>query len=494
MRLFKRIFFGKAHMIWFCVPLLFSCATYNKSMDAYYSSVSRGDYDHALKKLEKNKFIKRNRNQLLYYLEAGNLYRLKNDPESSNRFFNLADDYIEASRKSVGDVVAGNLVNPMQQAYRGEDFEKFMVHYYKALNYAAMGKMDDAVVEARRITLSSNSQSDKFKNAGKRYSADAFALNLQGMIYEMSGDINNAFIAYRNAADVYLNHSGDYYGVQMPKQLKSDLLRTASLMGFGSEAERYEKLMNASYHPLTSSAGDIILFIEEGQAPVKEEKNFILTSVAGKPGNFSFFDESGYQSNFLFDHQSYGIAENKLSSVRTLRVAMPVYQVMYSRPASISVSANNISYQPELAEDLNTIAVSVLKERFLTELANALARQLTKKLVEKGAAAATEGIAKNQEKKPAENATDAEKEKKKKENEDKAKAAGEIAGLLVNVANTITEKADTRNWQSLPAYVRYVRIPLADGENIVTISANGKQQVLQVTGGKGLQMRNVFLN
>lgn len=45
-------------------------------------------------------------------------------------------------------------------------------------------------------------------------------MNLQGIIYEMGGDINNAFIAYRNAADVYLQSNDTYYGVELPGQLK----------------------------------------------------------------------------------------------------------------------------------------------------------------------------------------------------------------------------------------------------------------------------------
>src|SRR6476620_12464157 len=185
----------RALMALLLLPVFISCATYNQSMNKYYSAVQAHEYDKALHKLEKNKYIKRNRNQLLYYFEAGKMYRLNGDYKTSNQYFNLADDYIESSKKTAGDVLAGNLVNPMQQAYWGEDFEQFMVHYYKALNYIALNETNEAVVEARRISLSTDAQSDKFRNKDKRYSVDAFALNLQGMIYEMAGDLNNAFIS-----------------------------------------------------------------------------------------------------------------------------------------------------------------------------------------------------------------------------------------------------------------------------------------------------------
>ncbi|MEI2747767.1 MAG: hypothetical protein V9E88_03275 [Ferruginibacter sp.] len=66
----------------------------------------------------------------------------------------------------------------MMEAYKGEDFELFMIHYYKALNYLDLGMPDEAVVESRRISLATDRLSDKTKS--NKYSKDAFALNLQG--------------------------------------------------------------------------------------------------------------------------------------------------------------------------------------------------------------------------------------------------------------------------------------------------------------------------
>ncbi|MCP9752574.1 COG3014 family protein [Ferruginibacter sp. HRS2-29] len=487
-------FIKRAYLILLLPVFFFSCATYNKSMDAYYSNIRSQQYDKALKNLESNKLIKRDRNQLLYFLEMGRTYRLKGDLENSNRYFNQADDYIEAARKSAKDVALSNLVNPMMQSYRGEDFEQFMLHYYKALNYAALGQTDEAVVEARRITLSTDAQEDKFKNPNKKYSKDAFALNVQGMIYEMAGDMNNAFISYRNAADTYLESGNGYYGVNMPAQLRQDLLRSAAAMGFTSDVERYGKLFNMAYTPQTSAAGELVLFLDEGQAPVKEERNFMLTTASGGLGNFTFLDQDGNSSNLPFDYNAYSISETRLSSVRAIRVAMPVYRVHYSNPVNKTITINGTAYTPELGQNLNSVAVNILKERFLTELTNALARQLTKKLVEKGAQSATEGIAKSKEKKSEKDEADeAKKEEKRKKREENAKAAGEIAGLLVNLVNTVTEKADTRNWQSLPAFVSYVRIPLNEGENIITVNANGINKTIKVIGKKGLQMEGINL-
>jgi len=463
-------------------------------MSDYYANVKQHNYDQALRSLEKNRLIKKTRNAVLYNMEMGKLYFLKNEAQKSNVYFNRADGMIESNSKSFGDIAVANLLNPMQQTYRGEDFEQFMVHYYKALNYASLGQTEDAVVEARRISLSSNMQNDKFANKENRYGKDAFALNLQGMIYEMAGDVNNAFIAYRNAADVYLKASNDYYGVKMPQQLQSDLLRTATAMGFTGEGQRYEKLLNVGYTEKNIITSELILFLEEGQAPVKEEKNFVLTAGANGINSFNYLDGNGQQSNFNFNASAYGIAENKLMSLRAFRLSLPMYSVQYDRPASITVTNNGSLYNPQLIQNLNSIAVNILKERFVTEMANALARQITKKLVEKGTQSIAKSIAKNNNKKEKPDTTATGKENEKKENEQKAEQIGEVAGFVMNMLNTATEKADTRNWQSLPAFVSYVRVPLHEGENTITVSYNGQPVTVKVKGTPGLQMKSVVLN
>jgi uncharacterized protein len=380
----------------------------------------------------------------------------------------------------------GNIINPMMETYKGEDFELFMVHYYKALNYLDLGMPDEAVVEARRISLSTDRLSDKTKS--NKYNKDAFALNLQGMIYEAAGDFNNAFIAYRNAVDVYLSEGNNsYYGVQVPLQLKQDLLKTARTMGFTDEQSRYEKLLGISTPFAENTNGELIVFIEEGRAPVKQEQNFFLTN-AGIGGGFMYMDGMGRNTNLPFDHHSYGISDSKLSAVRTLRVALPVYQQVSAGRAITTISVNGQAFTPQLAEDINSIAIAVLRERFVKEMANAVARQLTKKVMEKGAEKTAEGIARRKEKKSdKQDVSEEEKEKKRKQNEENAKAAGEVAGFIMNMANTLSERADTRNWQSLPAYISYVRIPLREGENKVDINIKGKLKTHTVQGGKGLR-------
>jgi len=61
---------------------------------------------------------------------------------------------------------------------------------------------------------------------------------------------------------------------------------------------------------------------------------------------------------------------------------------------------------------------------------------------------------------------------------------------LMNMVNSATEKADTRNWQSLPAFIQYVRIPLEAGTNTIELAARNQQKTITVEGRGGIQLQN----
>lgn len=464
------------------VTLLTSCASYNAQVTEYYSNLRQGNYKKAATSLDNNKLLKKDRNHLLYLLERGKVCHLLQQWDSSNRYFNEADQIMESARTSAKDIALGTLLNPMMQTYKGEDFEKYLVHYYKALNYLQLGETDDALVEARRITLRTNTQEDKVGNKNK-YSEDAFSLMLQGLIYEKSNDLNNAFIAYRNAADVYLKNNGSYYGTGMPHQLKKDLLRTANENGFIDEVSRYERLLNTSFvkEEKEYEGGELILFWENGSAPVKQQQDLYFTLFKDAGGSFMFADAAGlYNVPFDFNN-GYSSNDIKLENLRSFRVALPKYEAQPLVYSGASLQLNNQIYSLEPVENVNTLAFSTLKERMLKELSSTLTRLAVKKLAE--------AAMRPKEEKEDKNKTEEQKKKDKKE-----KAQREALALGLQIFNFATEKADTRNWQSLPHTIYYARIPLQKGENSISLQLNGastKSVQLSVIGNGGLQFQNI---
>jgi hypothetical protein len=47
------------------------------------------------------------------------------------------------------------------------------------------------------------------------------------------------------------------------------------------------------------------------------------------------------------------------------------------------------------------------------------------------------------------------------------------AGFVLSALNAFTERADTRNWQSLPHSIYYQRVSLTEGDHSVSLITNG---------------------
>ena len=463
--------------------LLASCATYNQQVQGYYSSLRSGDYTNAAKELDKNKLLKKDRNRLLYLLERGKVSHLMGQWDSSNTYFNEADLLMETARTSAKDIALGNLLNPMMKTYKAEDFETYLVHYYKAINYLQLGETDEALVEARRISLRIYAQEDKVGNKNK-YKDDAFSLMVQGIIYEKGGDVNNAFISYRNAADVFLASKDDYYGIAMPDQLKKDLLRTAYLNGFMDELGRYERLLNTTYHNEDKPpGGELVLFWENGSAPVKGQQDLFFSLFKNAGGGF-FFADANNAFSVPFDFSSGYSSDNiKLENLRSFRVALPKYEAVQPVYTGAVAQSGSVNVKLEAAEDVNNLAFATLRERMLRELSSTLTRLAIKKLAE--------AAIRPPDRKDSDGKAKSEEQRKKENKED---ATREAIALGLQLFNFASEKADTRNWQSLPHTIYYARIPLQQGENNISLqlSGGGNTSVpLKVNGGGGLQVMTV---
>ncbi|RYY60438.1 MAG: hypothetical protein EOO12_15285, partial [Chitinophagaceae bacterium] len=434
---------------------LASCATYNQQVSSYYGHYRQGDYQKASAALDDSKLLSKRRNHLLFLLEKGRMEHLLHHYEASNRYFNEADNLMEdGGNATVGDFALATLLNPMMETYRGEDFEKYMVHYYKALNYLMLNEPAEAMVEARRISLRTYAQEDV--RGEHKYAQDAFSFMLQGLIYEKNKDLNNAFIAYRNAADLYLKNGGSYYGVAIPLQLKKDLLRTAWQMGFQDQVEFYQRELGYTLQPEDRATGpELVLFWEAGSAPVKEEENIMF--FLSKQGSDFFFTSANGSLRVPFDRSMGSVDEGGLANISAIRAALPRYELQACAWQSAEARTDsNSAFAFEPAQSINDLAQNTLRERRLRDLSKTLTRIALGKLAEIAAAP-----------------KDKPKDKEETEEEKRKRRNAELLAAGIKIFNFAKEKADTRNWQSLPGSIYYTRVPLKTGPQTVKVSVKG---------------------
>ena len=428
-------------IIAFLALLGYSCASYYHTNQKFNRLFEEGELKKADQVLEGSKKAAEGRARLLYYLNRGVVTAMLGSYEESNRFFEQAYVLGEDLRNNYWNVASSYLINPLFANYTGEDHELLLIHYYKALNFLQLGDTQSALVECRRLNVKLNKFADKYPTgAGQKYRRDAFVHTLMGLIYDASGDDNNAFIAYRNAVDIYEEDYQPLFGISAPQQLKEDLLRTAYQMKFTTELQRYEKKFGMAYQPTATAGGDLVFFWNNGLGPVKAEWGVNFALVRGAGGLVNFQNEQ-YGWNFPFylkGDQEY--EEKGLHRLEMIRVAFPSYQERPRYYEQATLQAQGQSFALQKAEDVNAIAFQALQQRMLREFGTSLLRVAVKKAAEYGV-----------------------REKN-----------GDL-GAVLGVVNALTERADTRNWQTIPHTIHYRRVPLPVGEQPVQLTLTGRQ-------------------
>jgi hypothetical protein len=417
--------------------LLAGCATYYQQTQQLQKYIKRGNFEKADRMLTQDSQAKEGKNRLLHFLNHGYVAWMQDDYEESNRHFSKADRIIEDYMKHYGLEALALVTNPNVKPYRPEDFEAVMLHYYTALNYIQLGNYEDALVECRRINLRLQALNDKYDDHKNRYQRDAFAHNLMGMIYEAAGDYNNAFIAYRNALKVYQEDYKQYFSMEIPSQLKEDVLRSAYLTGFQDEVRYYEKKFNTNYQYEPNNHGEVIFFWLNGLGPVKDEYSLQFSKIPSPRKGYVIMRNERFDLSFpMYIGDKSQKEKEGFSQLRFFRVAFPKYVERQPVYKQATIHCRDQLYNLEKAQDINEIAFKTLHDRMLREIGNAVLRLATKKALE---------VAADQE--------------------------NENLGTLINIVNTLTEKADTRNWQTLPYSIHYARIPLREGKNTLRLKA-----------------------
>ncbi|MCB0495635.1 MAG: hypothetical protein KDC79_05840 [Cyclobacteriaceae bacterium] len=410
--------------------LLGSCVapTYYQKFYKFNKSVSDGNLVEAEKMMKSEQAkMEKSRLRFLFWVNAGVVASMQGKFEESNAYFEKADLFIEDYQKNFLEEGGAFLLNPNLSTYQGEDHEKLMINYYKALNYYQMGKYDEAVVECKRMDIRLHQLSEKYSSENK-FSEDAFIHVLMGIIYDGTGDYNNAFIAYRNALEIYEGEYANLFKMQVPEQLKQDLVRTADLSGIYDERDRFIKKFDLSYERPASDQAHAVIIWNNGLGPIKDEWGINFTLVRYDDGWVSFVNDN-YHMNFRFQVSD----DTDLSGITWIRAVFPKYveRPLYYKSAIVSTETE--SRPLSLLEDVNAVSFKVLEERMFWEFSKSLLRVALKQAAAAQVSKDNEGL-----------------------------------GSALSILGSLTESADTRNWQTLPHSIYYTRLDVeANKENAI---------------------------
>ena len=313
------------------------------------SHMAANNCDGALKYIKKEKETYGENMRLNYLLDMGMVNLQCRNYDESNGYLHRAEDLADQLwTKSVSREAAALVTNDYALPYAGEDFERAVINLFSAINYAAQGNLEEALVECRRLDSQLNLYNDKYESKNV-YKEDAFGRYLSGMIYEAEGELDDAYIDYYKAYKVYQDYEKNY-GTAAPSSLVDDLLRLAEATGRRDDLlSGFEDMRGrpSLTYKKSKKLGKVILIHLNGKSPVKNSNTIMVPSHEGP-----------------------------------LSVAFPSYQVTKpacssSRLLVKSTSGSNV-VNTELVEDINEIALKNLEDRKLRVLAKTAARAAVK--------------------------------------------------------------------------------------------------------------------
>lgn len=409
--------------------LIIGCGGYK--MQDLQIALEAGEPEKAYTHLQKNAPKKPD---IPFLFELGLVAHYANHFPESNTALDQAEDiaedrYTKSLSQEAGSLVTSDKLRP----YSGTRYERLLSHYYRALNYVYQGQLDGALVECRRATALIN----YFKGEDEDYDffGAGFLAYLSGVLFEATGEWNDAYISYKQAAEYYRN-AAEKTGVEMPEDIGRSLVRLARKLGFIDELERYQE-QYGEFSARPENTGELILFYESGYVPPKGED--ALTFPILKTDDVD--DEKFVPTLMGREGRVYKDIELEY----LLRVAIPTIDSNRPLLSGIEVAAGAVKTRGVLVGDVETIAIETFNAQRTGILLRTLVRAVGKYLIYR-----------------------------------KANKENEALGLLVNLAGVVTEQADTRSWQTLPNQIFMVRMLLPAGTHTLNLSFLGENR--QVRG------------
>lgn len=516
------------------------CASYSKQTAQTFNLVEQGNWAEAEKSLASS-LDSSGKDKLLYQLELAMLKHLQADYSASNELLEQAKNLADALyTTSTSEELKVLLSSPRQRVYRTQDFERLFIEYVQALNYLALAEKTsspqallDARIMGRQTEIILNDlaaqresyqeNKDKENSVSARLMSmlrllngtafdrsdyilrdDAWLRYLSGLIYEQLGELNEARVAYQQAAELYEQGYVAQYALdeQMIHQAWFDTLRIMKQQGAWQQewpALAQQKLSAdwrtrlESWH---SDLAELVVIDHQGWIPKREEMNAVLVvnsdtrNMEVYPIVFgddrqataqhiwfylmytdkglgrlalniyqdslrglirSGFSKTLYLAPIWNEVQTLGLDE---AAKTPLRVTIPYYNLLdLQRPQAVLLSLDSQPVKPLLlAESPSMMAVQSQLVEANEDFYAALARAMVKR-----------------------------------RSVQQATQQDVLLRLLGDLATSATEAAETRNWQTLPANISVGRYWLEPGEFEARLN-DGRQ----ITGELGAGQKRIW--
>lgn len=400
--------------------------------------VAQGDFQTAAATVEaKRSKMYARKDSALAYLDQATLLHDAAQIEKSDDLFARAQDRIEELYTRSATRTAGQfLINDLTLPYSVAAYERALTYFYRAMNFLDRNNLEDATVEMRRaVSFLDNLRGSKKKG----YNDDPFVQYFASLIFESAGQLSDARICRTNALNAYKNLGGM-------------LEVSAPNFSVPNDYNQY---------------GEVILFHYNGLMPLKKSATiqFAWDQIYG------ILSHNQEMQNGLSPEVENALVSGFMGHAVTL--AYPVLEPQHYTITSSFAQVNGQQYPLQKMADFAAAAKQDLEDRLPGIWFRAAARAVAKQVAAAQARQAAQSAAKDD-------------------------AIGDLAGIFMNVLGSATEKADTRQWFTLPAQIHVARLFLPPGkQNIQLLFRDGYGNIIGEYVFEDIQIRRgerIFLH
>lgn len=429
------------------------------------SSCSSVSYREAMKgpeaKFYKNQYLeaarmllpmvnKSGKDQLLFMMECGYMLHAGGDYATSNTIFLKAAKIAKVIPVSVSQQVESLLTNESSTNYRGEDFEKVLVHMYAGINFLMLKDYLSARVEFRAV----NDELMKIKteNNEARYKQNIMAKYLAASAFEITGDADQdaddwgyAYVELKQI--LLLRPDLDF--------IKDDLYRLAVKLGYNDDAQKWKRGAIGGYDNL----GEILLIFQGGQNAIKVSRGKLFDDVDMKAAIYLSLNTQSLAAGV-------SVAAVMLT-LKTVEHPIPLYIKRSNRVSAVRIKAAGTVKTSGLLEDVESTAMKNHQDNY-----GYMKTKLALSIATKAAVSVAAGIV---AKKLAEDS---------KRLGGAASLIGFAAGMATGALLFSQMKPDLRCWHTLPAKLQLARIFVRPGKHSVSLE-------FLSSGGEVLESKNI---
>ncbi|MBN2403096.1 MAG: hypothetical protein JXN64_11940 [Spirochaetes bacterium] len=449
------------------ISLVTACTTdYNTLIKDSESEFYKNNYMSAAKKLLPY-INKEDKNQLLFMMECGLMLHAAGEYEKSNTILIDAGKLADKIATSISKEAAALLLNETQTNYKGEDFERVLIHMYTGINFLMLNNPDNARVSFKKVN---DMLREINVTGGKTYKQNIMAKYLTAIAFELTADMNKD---ENDTEFAYIEYKQIHELAPKLELVYDDLQRLAYKLGDKEEYNKWVSKFGKRYN-VPKNSGELIIFYHAGRGAVKASRGNLLKDSKMKTGITVSLGSMPLKTGV-----TVGAA---LIALNVAEHPIPVFKKRSNKIRQLEIDINGKKTAGTvLLEDIENTAVKNMEEQY-----SGMYMKVAAGIAVKAAASVATGLAARQVAKSS------------------GKQVGQFAGIIGAIAGATTGaalasqiKPDLRCWHTLPANLQIGRMFLMPGVYDITVKYINNNGTVSETRTSKIEIKNgvkTFLN